>query len=116
MSSVPKFFDRVLETSTTTGTGTYSLSGAVAGFQPFSVVGNSNSCYYCATDVDETGAPIGDWEVGVGTYTASGATLSRDSIQASSNGNSAVNWSSGSRRIALVVPASYFQGGVPQTY
>lgn len=71
MSSNPRFFDRVLETSTTTGTGTYTLAGAVTGYQSFGVVGNGTSCYYCAIDVDFTGTPIGDWEIGVGTYTES---------------------------------------------
>lgn len=105
MSSTPYFFDRVQESSTTTGTGTYTLAGAITGFQDFSVVGNSNSCYYCAQEVDANGNPSGGWEVGKGTYTSSGTTLSRDTILASSNSNNAVNWSAGTRRIFLVVPA-----------
>ena len=55
MSTPPLFFDRVLETSTTTSTGTYTLAGAVTGFQAFSVVGNATSCYYCAYEVDANG-------------------------------------------------------------
>lgn len=108
MSSTPIFFDRVLETSTTTGTGTYTLAGAVTGYQAFSVVGNGNSCYYCSAAVDGGGTPTGGWEVGVGTYTASGTTLSRDSIQASSNAGSAVSWAAGTRRIFLIASATFF--------
>lgn len=112
MSSDPLFYDRVLETSSTTGTGAYTLEGAVLGFQSFGVVGNANSCYYCAADVDANGNPLGGWEVGVGTYTISGTTLSRDSILASSNSGAAVSWAIGTRRVFLVVPASY--QAVPQ--
>lgn len=107
MASSPKWYDRVMDTSTTTGTGTYTLSGTpVTGHQAFSVVGNGNSCYYCAQEVDASGNPSGGWEVGVGTYTTSGLTLSRDKILASSNSGSAVSWSAGTRRIFLCQPAA----------
>lgn len=106
MSSTPKFYDRVQESSTTTGTGTYTLAGAITGFQSFSALGNGNSCHYCAQEVDGNGNPSGGWEVGVGTYTASGTTLSRDVIVASSNSNAAVSWAAGTRRIFIVAPAS----------
>ncbi len=106
--TAPLFFDRVQEESTTTGTGSYVLAGAVTGYQSFAVVGDSETCYYCATDVDLNGAAAGDWEVGLGTYSNSGPTLSRDSIQASSNAGSPVSWSPGTRRVALVAPASFF--------
>lgn len=103
----PLFADRTLETSTTTGTGTYSLAGAVSGFQGFvAAVGNGNTCPYCAMAVDGNGVPNGDWEVGIGTVTdATPDTLSRDKILASSNSNNAVNWSAGTRRIFLTSPA-----------
>ena len=65
--------DRVKETSTTTGTGTYTLAGAVTGFEAFSSVGNGNTTYYACTDGT-------DFEVGIGTYTASGTTLARTTI------------------------------------
>jgi hypothetical protein len=90
--------DRVRETTTTTGTGTYTLAGAATGFQSFAVVGDGNATYYTVTDGT-------DWEVGVGTYTSSGTTLSRDTILASSNSGSAVNWGAGSKDVFLTYPA-----------
>jgi hypothetical protein len=90
--------DRVKETTTTTGTGTYTLAGAVTGFQSFAVVGNGNTTYYTVTDGT-------NWEVGVGTYTSSGTTLSRDTILESSNSGSAVNWGAGSKDVFLTYPA-----------
>lgn len=90
--------DRVSETSVTAGTGNYTLAGASTGYQSFSVIGNSNQTYYTATD------GVG-WEVGIGTYTSSGTTLSRDTILASSNSGNAVNWSSSTKNIFVVYPA-----------
>lgn len=91
--------DRVKETTTTTGTGTLTLAGAAAGYQSFSVVGDGNTTYYTVTDGT-------DWEVGIGTYTASGTTLSRDTILDSSNAGSAVNWGAGSKDVFLTYPAA----------
>ena len=81
--------DRVKETSATTGTGTYSLAGALTDFQTFVAgVGNGNLCAYSATDGT-------NWETGIGTVTSgSPATLARTRIIASSNSNAAVSWSS----------------------
>lgn len=93
--------DRVLETSTTTGTGTFTLAGAVAGYQSFAAVGNGNTTYY--TLVDETS---GDWEVGIGTYTSSGTTLSRTTILASSNSGSAVNFAAGVKQVFVTYPGA----------
>jgi hypothetical protein len=110
----PLFFDRVMETSTTTGTGTYTLAGAVTGYQTFAGVGDGNTAYYCAMDVDGNGIPTGGWEVGLGTYTAAGTLLARTTMLASSNSNNAVNWAAGTRRVFLVVPASIASSGVAQ--
>ena len=90
--------DRVKETTTTTGTGTYPLAGAVGGFESFASVGNGNTTFYCCTDGT-------DFEVGIGTYTASGTTLARTTILQSSNSDSAVNWSSGTRTVFCTLPA-----------
>ena len=65
--------DRVKETTTTTGTGTLTLAGAFSGFESFAEVGDGNTTYYSCTDGT-------DFEVGIGTYTATGTTLSRDVI------------------------------------
>jgi len=91
--------DRVKETTTTTGTGTYTLAGAEVGFQAFSAIGDGNTTYYTVTD-------NGDWEVGIGTYTASGTTLARTTILSSSNAGSAVSWSAGEKFVFVTQPSS----------
>ncbi len=90
--------DRVKETTTTTGTGTYTLAGAVTGFETFGSVGNGNTTFYACTDGT-------DFEVGVGTYTSSGTTLARTTILQSSNSDNAVSWSSGTKTIFCTLPA-----------
>lgn len=92
--------DRVRETSATTGTGTLTLAGAMYGYQSFSVVGNGNTTYY--TIYDNTS---GAWEVGIGTYTASGTTLSRDTVLASSNANALVPFGAGTKDVFVTYPA-----------
>jgi hypothetical protein len=91
--------DRIKETTSTTGTGTLTLAGAVSKFQSFSVVGDGNTTYYAIESGNGT-----DWEVGVGTYTASGTTLSRDTILESSNAGSAINLS-GTSTVFCTYPA-----------
>lgn len=88
--------DRVKESSTTTGTGTFTLAGATTGFQSFSAIGNGNTTYYAIVNLTTGGT---EWEVGLGTYTSSGTTLSRDTILSSSNGGSAVNFSAGTKDV-----------------
>ena len=80
--------DRVKETTTSTGTGAITLGGAAGPFQAFSVLGNGNTTYYAIVGQVST-----EWEVGIGTYTTSGNTLSRDTILSSSNSNTLVNLS-----------------------
>ena len=92
--------DRVKETTTTTGTGTITLAGAVLGFQAFSVIGDGNTTFYTIQD-----SIAGDWEVGIGTYTSSGTTLSRDTILESSNAGSAVNFAAGTKDVFVTYPA-----------
>ncbi len=74
------------------------MAGAVTGFESFATIGNTNTTYYCCTDGT-------DFEVGVGTYTSSGTTLARTTILQSSNSDSAVNWSAGTRSIFCTQPA-----------
>ena len=90
--------DRVKETSTTTGTITYVLAGAVDGFESFASIGNGNTTYYACIFGS-------DFEVGIGTYTASGTTLARTTILQSSNSDNAVNWGSGTKTLFCTQPA-----------
>ena len=91
--------DRVKETTTTTGTATYQLAGAVSGFEGFIQVGDGNTTYYVCTDNT-------DFEIGIGTFTdASPDTLSRDTILQSSNSDNKVDWSAGTRTIFCTYPA-----------
>jgi hypothetical protein len=92
--------DRVKETSTTAGTGTLTLAGAAAGFQSFAAVGNGNTTYYAIVD-----STAGTWEVGIGTYTSSGTTLSRDTVLSSSNSGSLVTFSSNSKDVFVTYPS-----------
>lgn len=105
--SGPLIHDRVRETSTTTGTGAFTLAGAVTGFRSFSIVGNNNTCYYCIQAVNSRGVPTGDWEVGIGTYTLVGTVLSRDTVLASSSGGAAVNFAAGTKDVMLTAPAAH---------
>lgn len=91
--------DRVKETTASTGTGTITLDGADTGFQAFSVIGDGNTTYY--TIADQSGP---NWEVGIGTYTASGTTLSRDTVLASSNSGSLVNFGAGPKDVFVTYP------------
>jgi len=92
--------DRVRESSASTGTGTITLAGVTFGYQSFSVVGDGNATYY--TIYDPTS---GDWEVGIGTYTASGTTLSRDTVLSSSNANTLVPFSAGTKDVFVTYPS-----------
>ena len=93
--------DRVKETSTTVGTGTFSLDGAADGFETFvSAIGDGNSTYYCIFGGTE-------FEVGQGTVTdAAPDTISRDVVISSSNGDALVNFSAGDKQVFCTLPAS----------
>ncbi len=107
--------DRVRETTTTTGTGTVTLAGAVLGFQTFSAIGNGNTTYYTIAGIGTS-----EWEVGIGTYTSSGTTLSRTTVLASSNSGSLVNFSAGTKDVFCDYPAGRAviggQGYIENTY
>jgi hypothetical protein len=91
--------DRVKETSTTTGTGTFTLAGAVLGFETFSTaIGNTNTTYYSIVNEN------GEFEVGLGTVGA--GTLARTTIISSSNSDAAVNFSAGTKDVFCTLPAS----------
>jgi hypothetical protein len=94
-------YDRVKETTTVAGTGTATLLGATTGFQSFAVVGNANTTYYCIAD--QGGA---NWEVGIGTYTASGTTLARTTVLSSSNADALVVFTAGIKDVFVTYPSS----------
>ena len=95
--------DRVKETSTTTGTGTLDLGGAVQDFETFVAgVGTTNTTYYCIIN-----SGTGEFEVGIGTVTdATPDTLSRDTVISSSNSDALVNFTSGTKDVFCTLPAS----------
>lgn len=96
--------DRVKATTTTTGTGTLTMGSAVSGFQAFSAIGDGNTCVYVIEDVNGT-----EWEVGIGTYTASGTTLARTTVIASSNSNNAINISGSGSTVYVAASAALAQ-------
>lgn len=94
--------DRIKETSTTSGTGTLTLAGAAAGFRSFADIGDANTTYYAIVD-----ATAGTWEVGIGTYTASGTTLSRDTILSNSSGTTAaIDFAANTKDVFVTYPAN----------
>ena len=95
--------DRVKETSTTTGTGTFDLDGAVTGFETFVAgIADGNTTYYAIFLQGED-----EWEVGLGTVTdATPDTLARTTVITSSNSDSAVDFSEGTKDVFCTLPAS----------
>jgi hypothetical protein len=93
--------DRVKETSSTTGTGTFVLAGAATGFQSFAVIGNSNTTYYT---IQNSGT--NEWEVGIGTYYSGNTSVVRTTILSSSNANAVVNFSAGVKDVFVTYPAN----------
>ena len=96
--------DRVKETTTTAGTGTVTLLGAAPGFQSFAVVGNANTTYYTIA-----GQTTSEWEVGIGTYTASGTLLARTTVLSNSAGTqpTALTFSAGTKDVFVTYPSEY---------
>lgn len=100
--------DRVVETTTTTGTGTYTLDGARTGYRSFADAvtagdfATGDTVYYYATDGT-------DWEVGSGVFTVATLTLTRATIARSSNAGAAVNWGAGSKDVVCNMPAAELQ-------
>ena len=93
--------NRVRELTSTTGTGAVTLGGAVGGFQTFAAgIGNSNTTYYTISISSEN-----EWEVGRGTLNGDSSTLTRTEVLESSNSDSAVDFSAGSKEVFCTLPA-----------
>jgi hypothetical protein len=94
--------DRVKETSTTAGNGTFTLAGAAAGFQSFAVIGDGNTTYYCIA-----GQGTNEWEVGIGTYTSSGTTLARTTVLSNSSATepTALIFAAGTKDVFVTYPS-----------
>ena len=94
--------DRVKETSTTTGTGTFALAGAQTGFDTFAAgIGGSNTTYYAIFNQGTN-----EWEVGLGTLNAGATTLTRTTILTSSNSDTVVTFTGGTKDVFCTLPAS----------
>ena len=94
--------DRVKETTTTTGTGAFALGGAVQGFETFGTgIGNNNTTYYAIFNPGTT-----EFEVGLGTLDADSSDLARTTVISSSNSDSAVDFTAGTKDIFCTMPAS----------
>lgn len=98
----PAVADRVSETTTTTGTGTVSLAGALTRFRSFvGALGGTRVVEYTIVH-----RAADEWEVGAGTITAgSPDTLSRTSVKSSSNTGALVSFSAGTKDVFLGIPA-----------
>ena len=106
-----KLNDRVKESSSTTGTGTFTLGGAVTGFETFAAgIGGSNTTYYC---IFENGT--NNFEVGFGTLNGGASTLARTNIISSSNSDAAVNFA-GATEVFCTVPGAKISLPTPEEY
>lgn len=95
--------DRVLETSTVTGTGPATLLGASTGFQSFSAgIGANNDTYYTIVNPNVAN----EWEVGFGTLNGTGTVLTRTTVYRSSNANAAVNFTAGTKTVFVTYPST----------
>jgi len=95
--------DRVKETSATNGTGAMTFAGATSGFETFLAgIGNDNTTYYAIVNTD---TPT-EWEVGLGTLSGDSSTITRTTPISSSNSDSAVSFTTGTKEIFCTLPAS----------
>ena len=94
--------DRVKQSSTSTGTGAFALTGSVTGFESFATgIGNNNTTYYAIFNQGTN-----EWEVGIGTLDATSANLTRTTVISSSNSDAAVNFTGGTKDVFCTLPAS----------
>ena len=98
--------DRVLESSTSTGAGSFTLTGAQTGYQSFTAIGNGNTTYYTIQGKNPDGTLTGEWEIGIGTW-STGNILSRDTVLSNSLGTTAkIVFSAGTKDVFCDYPAS----------
>jgi len=102
-----KLFDRVKETTTSTGTGNITLAGAATRYVTFASIFSAGDEQIPYVIEGQTGS---EWEVGLGTY-VSANTLRRDLVYASSNAGSLVNFSAGTKDVFLTGSARVLQSG-----
>ena len=96
--------DRVKQNSTSIGTSDFTVSGTLTGFDTFALgIGGSNTTYYAIVNV---GAIPSEWEVGLGTLDAGGTVLTRTTVITSSNSDSVVTFTSGTKDVFCTLPAS----------
>ena len=94
--------DRVKQTTTTSGTGAFALSGTSQGFDTFAAgIGNDNETYYA---IYEQGTS--NWEVGRGTLDATSANLARTEVLSSSNSDTPVNFTGNTLDVFCTLPAA----------
>jgi len=106
-----KLNDRVKESSATTGTGTFTLGGAVTGFETFAAgIGGSNTTYYC---IFQTGTS--NFEVGFGTLNGGASTLARTNVISSSNSDGLVSFN-GNTEVFCTVPGAKIGLPNPEEY
>ena len=106
-----KLNDRVKESSATTGTGTFTLGGAVSGFETFAAgIGGDNTTYYC---IFENGT--NNFEVGFGTLNSGASTLARTNVISSSNSDGLVNFA-GATEVFCTVPGAKISLPKPEEY
>jgi hypothetical protein len=104
-----KYADRVLETTTSTGTGDITTAGAVTGFQTFNTaIGTNVMTDYCIVAVDGSGVPTGEWEVGEG-YLSGSTTLVR-AVPLSGSASTPVSFSAGTKRVFITHAAEEMFG------
>ena len=95
-------YDRVKESSSTTGTGAITLSGAASNYVTFNTgVGLNNFTWYCINNLSAN-----EWEVGWGQLTGA-TTLTRVKVHSSTNSNALVNFSAGTKEVFVTQPSAF---------